>query len=497
MLSGQEINPLAIKYAKTITKEDLSRHLHIISSDEYEGRETGLKGQKMTEKYLTTYYKSIGITEYKDTYVQGFEVILKDQERVEMAFKKKTFTFIDDFYYYPPGIQDTTLQGEVVYAGYGITDPAYDDISTLDLTNKVVVIKDGEPSNNGIYTITGEATAGSWSAMREKKTALLESKGALAVLVIKENYSDNIDRLKSYFSHKSMDLVDNLNNGNDGMPLFYISLETAKRILGKGNFKKCVDSPKELSGYTKGKTVSIAFKRNDNIMETTNVLAYIPGSDKKDEVIVISAHYDHIGVEGDEVYNGADDDGSGTVAVMEIAEAFQKAKMDGNGPRRSLLFLNVSGEEKGLLGSEYYSENPVFPLEKTVANLNIDMIGRVDDAHPNDSEYVYIIGSNMLSQDLHDVNEEAQKKYSDIKLDYRYNSKEDPNKFYYRSDHYNFAKNNIPVIFYFTGVHEDYHKPTDTVDKIMFDKLTRITQLIYHTAWDLANRDERIKLINP
>mgnify|MGYP005641908219 FL=1 len=222
-----------------------------------------------------------------------------------------------------------------------------------------------------------------------------------------------------------------------------------------------------------------------------NVLAFIEGTDLKEQIVVITAHYDHLGIHENIVFNGADDDGSGTVAAMEIAEAFMIAKKEGSGPRRSILVMTVSGEEKGLLGSKYYTDNPIYPLENTVANLNIDMIGRVDDWHEN-GDYVYLIGSDMLSMDLHNLSEEVNKKYIGTNLDYRFNSEDDPNQYYYRSDHYNFAKNNIPVIFYFNGVHEDYHKKTDTVDKIDFEKLQRISRLIFLTAWEIANRDERI-----
>src|SRR5690606_32792975 len=223
-----------------------------------------------------------------------------------------------------------------------------------------------------------------------------------------------------------------------------------------------------------------------------NVLAYIEGSDLNEELIVLTAHYDHIGEHEGKVFNGADDDGSGTVAIMEIAEAFIKAKKEGNGPRRSILIMNVSGEEKGLLGSKFYADYPVFPLENTVANLNIDMIGRLDKKHADNENYIYIIGSNMLSDELHEINEHANTTYTQLELDYEFNKKDDPNRYYYRSDHYNFAKNNVPVIFYFNGVHEDYHKETDTVDKIIFSKMEKITRLVFHTAWELANRDKRI-----
>ena len=234
------------------------------------------------------------------------------------------------------------------------------------------------------------------------------------------------------------------------------------------------------------------FKSNQTI-RGENVLGYIEGSDLKDELLIITAHYDHLGKHDSLIFNGADDDASGVSAALEIAEAFMLAKKKGNGPRRSILIMPVSGEEKGLLGSRYYTDNPIYPLKNTVANLNIDMIGRLDDWHDN-GNYVYLIGSDRLSYDLHNLNEKINDEYIEIDLDYRFNDKDDPNRYYYRSDHYNFAKNNIPVIFYFNGVHEDYHKPSDTIEKIDFDKINTITRLIFLTAWEIANRDERIKL---
>ena len=234
------------------------------------------------------------------------------------------------------------------------------------------------------------------------------------------------------------------------------------------------------------------FKSNQTI-RGENVLGYIEGSDLKDELLIITAHYDHLGKHDSLIFNGADDDASGVSAALEIAEAFMLAKKAGHGPRRSILIMPVSGEEKGLLGSRYYTDNPIYPLENTVANLNIDMIGRLDDWHDN-GNYVYLIGSDRLSYDLHNLNEKINDEYIEIDLDYRFNDKDDPNRYYYRSDHYNFAKNDIPVIFYFNGVHEDYHKPSDTIEKIDFDKINTITRLIFLTAWEIANRDERIKL---
>lgn len=231
--------------------------------------------------------------------------------------------------------------------------------------------------------------------------------------------------------------------------------------------------------------------RNQNLSDSENIWAYIEGSEKPNEVIVISAHYDHIGIENGEIFNGADDDGSGTVALLEIAQAFSKAKKEGHGPKRSILFLHVTGEEHGLLGSRYYTENPLFPLANTITNINIDMIGRHDAFHSDSSNYVYLIGSDYLSTDLYKICENANKNYVNLFIDYKFNDKNDPNRFYYRSDHYNFAKNNIPSVFLFNGVHADYHKATDEVDKIEFDALAKRAQLAFTIAWELANRDNR------
>jgi Zn-dependent M28 family amino/carboxypeptidase len=229
-------------------------------------------------------------------------------------------------------------------------------------------------------------------------------------------------------------------------------------------------------------------------LATMNVLGFLEGSDKKDEVLIISAHYDHIGIDANgEINNGADDDGSGTAAVIEMAEAFSLAKKEGNGPRRSILFLLVSGEEKGLLGSRYYTDfEPVIPLSKVVSNLNIDMIGRKDEKHATD-EYLYIIGSDKISTELDQICRKQNELHLGFQLDYTYNDEKDPNRFYYRSDHYNFAKNGIPVSFFFTGVHEDYHKPGDDIEKILFPKYSKISRYIFQVAWDIANRESPLK----
>lgn len=253
-----------------------------------------------------------------------------------------------------------------------------------------------------------------------------------------------------------------------------------------------ISYPKALGSYYQKVPADFMKQRGGgNLPDSENILAFIEGSEKPEEIVVISGHYDHVGTRNGIVYNGADDDGSGTVAVMEIAKAFQSAKKAGKGPKRSILFLHVTGEEHGLFGSEYYTDNPVFPLANTVVDLNIDMIGR-DDPENRGKQYVYVIGSDMLSSQLKVINEAANKTTNNLELNYKYDDPNDPQRLYYRSDHYNFAKNNVPVAFFFDGIHEDYHKPTDDVEKIDYNLLAKRTQLVFATAWELANRKDRI-----
>jgi Zn-dependent M28 family amino/carboxypeptidase len=262
--------------------------------------------------------------------------------------------------------------------------------------------------------------------------------------------------------------------------------------------KSKISFPKGANSYYQAVPASyLNAKYNENLPDSENIWAYIEGSEKPDEVLVISAHYDHVGIKNGDIYNGADDDGSGTVAVLQIAEAFQKAKKAGNGPKRSILFLHVTGEEHGLHGSRFYSENPLFPIANTIADINIDMIGRRDVEHEKTNNYVYVIGADRLSTDLHNITIAQNKKYTKIDLDFKFNDPKDPNHFYERSDHYNFAKNGIPAVFLFNGVHADYHKKTDEVDKIEFDALAKRTQLAFAIAWDLVNRPDRIVVDKP
>ncbi len=302
------------------------------------------------------------------------------------------------------------------------------------------------------------------------------------------NYINSIqkERLQNNLTSIAADSMEGRDTGSEGQ-------KKAGRYIIDFYKRNGITYPKGANNYYQ--PIPAAYlnaKYNEKLNDSENIWAYIEGTEKPDEVVVVSAHYDHVGIKNGEVYNGADDDGSGTVAIMEIAAAFQKAKNEGNGPKRSVLILHMTGEEHGLHGSRYYSENPLFPLTNTVADVNIDMIGRRDNFHPDSNNYVYVIGSDYLSTDLYTICEQANQQYIQLNLDYKYNDKKDSNRFYYRSDHYNFAKNGIPSVFLFNGTHEDYHKATDEVSKIEFDALTKRTQYGFAIVWEIANRAEKL-----
>ncbi len=298
----------------------------------------------------------------------------------------------------------------------------------------------------------------------------------------------NFGRYKSYFDRMKKSAKGSLSvkADNEGFINILFNEKTATTL-----FPDIFESDESKSVIT---DLTLNLTNDNNSISSENVVAFVKGSTKPNEYVVISAHLDHIGItDKGEINNGADDDGSGTVALLEIAEAFKKAVEAGQGPKRSIVFLHVTGEEKGLLGSQYYTDHdPIFPLAQTVVNLNIDMIGRIDPEREGGRNYVYLIGSDKLSSELHNLSEEVNRKYANLELDYKYNDENDPNRFYYRSDHYNFAKNNIPIIFYFNGTHDDYHRPSDTPDKINYDLLENRARLIFHTTWEIANRDQKV-----
>lgn len=496
---GQSLDD-APKFAETIQKTDLSKHLTILASDEYEGRETGTEGQRMAAKYISDHFKSLGLNAIvNDSYYQSFPLIKTTLAERILEINQTKFNLIEDFYFKKEFPKIDLQSNQIVFVGYGIQDPKRDDLGTIDVAGKVVVVLAGEPVNDqGIYAMTRSKEKSEWSNNANKIKRLRERNPAL-IIYVDDQFATIAPYYKHYLQSSAINLKDNDKEKTNSAPVLYVNNKVANTLLQPNKktverYKKVLNTGLPSKAFLLKSTLRTKINFLKEELSSENVLGFLSGTDLKDEVVVITAHYDHIGVIDGKVYNGADDDGSGTVAVLELAEAFAEASKAGEGPRRSILFMTVSGEEKGLLGSEYYSTHPILPLEKTVTDLNIDMIGRVDTLHTTNPGYVYIIGSDKLSTTLHAINEEMNKKFTNLTLDYTYNSPSDPNQFYYRSDHYNFAKHNIPIIFYFNGTHADYHQATDEVSKINFDLLQKRTQLIFYTAWNIANRTERLKL---
>lgn len=477
---------LSKKYAETITISDLNEYLSILSSDALGGRETGESGQKMAAAYIEHFFEvndlePIVYTPNGSSYLQSFELVSMKPGKAWIQIDDQTYKNFEDIVYTGNTSNPAPIKSSLVFVGHGRPQ----DYQAIDANGKNVLIY-----------CKGDRVD------RSKKAELATENGALQIFMIQSGDGEAFKRTagmyKRYLSHGRLSFPPDESETDKGY--FMIPASLGAEILNTSD-KKLEEAleQSEASSYKnllKLQSQEIIFYVQQDMQKisTENVLGFIEGSDKKDEYVIITAHYDHIGISDGEVNNGADDDGSGTVAVMEIAQAFAQAKKEGRGPRRSILFMAVTGEEKGLLGSSYYVNNPVLPLEKTITNLNIDMIGRIDEAHESNPEYVYLIGSDKLSKGLHNVSEHVNSTYTKLELDYKFNEENDPNRYYYRSDHYNFAKNNIPVIFYFNGTHADYHKATDTIDKIAFDLLEKRSRLVFHTAWEVANQEESISV---
>lgn len=496
----------AVRYAQTITAKDMREHLTILASDKYEGRETGKDGNAIASSYIAYNMGQRGVQPagLDSSFYQPVAFTFTKWLDTDMYINGERFKHLWDYLSFPQvnNHAPLTQASEVIYLGYGIEDDSYNDYRKVDVKGKVIMINKGEPVKRDSVTswITGDTTRSEWSTDIMKKLRLAKSKGVEHVLIIEDDIKGMLADNRRKILGGAMQLGDATKTELESANHCYISTNVARAIIGQ-NTKKMLKARKKTA--KKGKNVRVTFKNTDfvlnqakevDVLESRNVVGMVRGSEKPEEYVVVSAHFDHLGKRGDDVYNGADDNGSGTTTIMEIAEAFATAARRGYGPKRTVVFVWFTGEEKGLLGSAYYAANPIFPLEATVADVNVDMVGRVDKKYEAQGidKYIYVIGSDRLSTDLHKVNEEANQKYTGLVLDYTYNDANDSNQFYFRSDHYNFAKNGVPSIFFFNGTHDDYHMVTDTVDKINFDKMEAVGRHIFHTVWELANRSDRI-----
>ncbi len=491
-------------YFSTITAEDLKPLVETLAGPAMQGRETGEEGQRKAADYIAAQFKALGLppTGDRNSYFQ--QIHLQNESWKDLAFKvgEQEFKNRADFYLYPAFNPDNPKLEikEVVFVGYGIEDPKYNDYGDADVKGKAVLFYDGEPmGNDGKSLITGTNFRSSWSLDWKRKVQLARKKGATVAFIVDTEFTENQKANRKLSSTWGWKPVSSLNDKQsaDLINNLFVSPAVAAAILGK-KAGKTEDALADLKSGKEFKPVKVKTKielrlgKEIKRLQGSNVIGFIEGTDPtlKNEFVFVTAHYDHLGMSDSTViYHGADDNASGTAGVIEIARAFVEAKKKGAGPRRSVVCMLVSGEEKGLLGSRYYVEYPVYPLANTVVDVNIDMIGRIDEAHKGNPDYVYVIGADRISTTLHAINEEVNERFVKLQLDYKYNAPDDPNHYYERSDHYNFAERGIPVIFYFNGTHADYHRPTDTVDKIDFNALAKRAQLAFCTAWDMATRE--------
>jgi Peptidase family M28 len=476
------------KYGALIKAEELKDNLTIIASDALEGRMTGTRGQKMAAAFIANHFREIGLqAPVNGSYFQTvplYSVTLGDVYVVVAGQTVKNFT---DMFYYGDEATNGEVRLDMVFAGQGRDE----DFAQVDVKGKAVVLLIAKMD---------------FGTMRQFRTTMAKAKerGAQYVFAASagtdEEFNNTATRLKGFGGGDDLTL-EKPGSGKSTGGAFFLKGSLAAKILNttvdKLKAAANAESKKQALKKMKPGIASLQVIKQLKEVLSENVLGYLPGTDKKDELVIVTAHFDHIGKregEGDVINNGADDDGSGTVAVMQLAKAFAEAKANGNGPRRSMLFMTVTGEEEGLFGSEYYVTNPVYPLANTVVDLNIDMIGRTDPKYATEKNYVYVIGADKLSSELHTLNERLNNTYTKLKFDYVYNDEAHPERLYYRSDHWNFAKNNVPIIFYFDGIHEDYHKVSDEVSKIDFELLTLRARCVFNTAWEIANREERLKV---
>ena len=492
------------KYAATITGADLKKYLTVMASDEMEGRETGTEGQRKAAAYIESQFMTIGL-KYPaalKSFQQLYPLWQDSLKKAEFSINGRSAIFGTDFIA-PINVNETgEFKGKkVIFAGYGIDDPKYNDYGGINVKGKVVIFFLGEPKNDGKYLISGTTRPSEWTfPALARKIATAAEKGAIGVIVINPNQDvfnqrsvDNGKKTAVYFPRP--------NASSSQLNAVQVSHAYAKTIIGEyfdtivKLIKAGMPVDKHWAMELKIKT-ALRFEKSRTVINASNVLGVIEGTDKKDEFVFLTGHFDHLGKHDGKIYYGADDDGSGTCAVIEMATAFAKAAAEGHGPRRTVVFMTVSGEEKGLWGSEYYSDHPIFPLDKTSADLNTDMVGRIDTERKTGDtlNYVYVIGHDKLSSDLSIINEGTNNRNTQLVLDYKFDDPSDPNRIYFRSDHYNFARKGVPILFFYDGMlKSDYHKPTDTIEKINWDLYEKRVRMIFYTAWEIANREEMLK----
>jgi hypothetical protein len=500
--------------ADYISAQQLKDYLAFIASDEMEGRDTPSRGLDTAARFIATHLSRWGLKPAGDD-GSYFQRIAMTQNKIDPALSYveingQRFNFGEDFL---AGLTAGAASGPLVYAGHGwvIKAKSIDAFHGLDVKDKIVILNGGRLPNGMNFNELKGKQGEDWEFPQDAA----RKRGAKGIIFVPNFQSLSIwDRRRGALVDRGFSSVDKFQTqNNDSLPMITASVKLLialfqgeKQSAAEVFNRSAANDPVESFEFKPDNKVSFTVALKKTPATTQNVIAVLEGSDPvlKNEYVAVGAHYDHVGigdpVNGDAIYNGADDDGSGTVATLALAEAFSR----GPRPKRSILFIWHAGEEKGLWGSRYFTESPTVPIGQIVTELNIDMIGRTRSENdkpanqplPKPGE-IYLVGSKMMSTELGDLSESVNKSYLNLSFNYKYDDPKDPEQFFYRSDHYNYARKGIPIIFYMDGVHEDYHRPSDSVEKIDYQNMEKVTRTIYATAWELTNRSTRPHVDKP
>jgi hypothetical protein len=499
--------PVWMSRAETITPTDLRAHLEFIASDALEGRDTPSRGLDLAGMYIVAHLQRWGVKPAGEngTYYQAlqFRIDSIDASKTHVRVGQQRFEYGVDFVARPVGLE---VVAPLVYVGNGWSNPTQgvDPYTGLEVRGKVLVVQAGYPKEVVQQGIEESAAAG-WQSPEQNASA----RGALAIVRIDPSDMERIERIAQLWALRRT--VEGLESASR-VPVIVVSeslldaLFEGERVSAKELIRRALDNdPTASFALSPSKQIAIALSVQTRTETARSVIGVIEGSELRHEYVSIGAHLDHVGVaargEGtSRIFNGADDNGSGVVALLEIAEAFAT----GPRPKRSILLLWYAGEEKGLLGSRLFVERPTVPLENIIVNLNMDMVGRSrqpDDTDPRNRELsgaheVYVVGPQIASPDIGAILKRVNDEYLRMELNPMYDSLSHPDQLFFRSDHYSFVSKGVPVVFFFTGLHADYHQVTDTVEKIDYEKMARIARTVFGLAWVLADAPERPARVN-
>jgi hypothetical protein len=497
--------------AENISSAQLKDYLYFVASDEMEGRDTPSRGLDLTAKFIATQLSRWGVKPAGEDGSYFQKIVLKrnaiDPANSFVQINGEKFPYGVDYYRYP-GSTAESVSGPAVYAGNGwvIKAKNINPFDGLDVKGKVVLLLGEGQGGRGTLVpmpagITADDLKGEKGVDWSDGVTYAKNNGAAAVVVLPSPaIAAGWGNLRQFLGRGGL-RPEKLQAGggmNVALPTYVISTHAAEALFAGESANPLTGAAKSFE-LSAGKQLSITTITKAETLMTQNVVGLIEGSDPvlKDEMVAVGAHYDHVGTNPnapgpDKIWNGADDDGSGTVAILSMAEALAKSPKK---PKRSILFVWHCGEEKGLWGSEYFNKFPTVDIKKVITQLNIDMIGRsrkTDDTNPKNKDLagdneVYVIGSEMMSSTLGSIIKGINGAYLNLNYNTRYDDPKDTNRFFFRSDHFNYALNGIPITFWFDGVHEDYHQPGDEPQKIDYPKMEKITRTIFLTMWQVAD----------